>query len=135
LASFLSPILAAPEQRFALCDDRSRAAIATRLETAFDSTARRRGLLGRTSFEAGAALIIAPCNAIHTCFMRIVIDVVFASRNGLVLKTYSRLPAWRIAFSRGGFAAIELPAGTVEAGDIGEGDRLVLIPSGSDGRG
>jgi uncharacterized membrane protein (UPF0127 family) len=133
VASFLSPILVAPEKRFALCHGRHHAPIATRLETAFDSAARRRGLLGRTSFEPEAALIIAPCSAVHTFFMRMVIDVVFASRDGRVLKTYSRLPAWRIAFARGGFAAIELPAGTVEAGGIGEGDRLLLTPIGSDG--
>jgi len=133
LASFLSPILVAPEKRFALCNDRTTAAIATRLETAFDSAARRRGLLGRTSFEPGGALIIAPCTAVHTFFMRMVIDVVFASRDGRVLKTYPRLPAWRIACALRGFAAIELPPGTVEARDIGEGDRLLLTPIGSDG--
>jgi uncharacterized membrane protein (UPF0127 family) len=133
LASFLSPILVAPDKRFALRDDRSPAAVATRLETAFDSAARRRGLLGRTSFEPGAALIIAPCNAVHTFFMRMVIDVVFASRDGRVLKTYSRLPAWRVAFAPRGFAAIELPPGTVEARDIGEGDRLLLTAIEGDG--
>jgi hypothetical protein len=126
-------MLAAPETRFALRHGRSHAAIATRLEAAFDSAARRRGLLGRTSFEPEAALIIAPCSAVHTFFMRMVIDVVFASRDGHVLKTYSRLPAWRVAWALRGFAAIELPPGTIEARDIGKGDRLVLIAIGSDG--
>lgn len=122
----------APEQRFALRDDRRNAAIATRLETAFDSATRRRGLLGRTWFEPGSALIIAPCSAVHTFFMRMVIDVVFASRDGRVLKTYARLPAWRLAFALGGFAAIELPAGTIEAREIGRRDRLFLTPLGRD---
>lgn len=126
-------MLAAPEKRFALHHSRGHAAIATRLEAAFDSPARRRGLLGRTSFEPEAALIIAPCSAVHTFFMRMVIDVVFASRDGRVLKTYSRLPAWRVACAPRGFAAIELPQGTVETRDIGKGDRLLLIAIGNDG--
>jgi uncharacterized membrane protein (UPF0127 family) len=132
LASFLSPMLAAPEKRFGLYCDRSQTVIATMVETAFDSTARRRGLLGRTSFEPRSALIIAPCSAIHTFFMRMVIDVVFASRDGRVLKTYSRVPRWRVAFARGGFAAIELPEGTVEEVSIRDGDRLHLLPLGID---
>ena len=128
MASFLSPILAAPEKRFVLRNGRTNAPIADRLELALDSASRRRGLLGRTSFDAGAALIIAPCGAIHTFFMRMVIDVVFASRDGIVVKTCVRLPAWRVTFSLRGFAAIELPRGTIEAADIRRRDRLLVTP-------
>ena len=128
MPSFLSPIVAAPERPFVLRHARTNAPIATRLEFALDSTARRRGLLGRTSFEPGSALIIAPCAGIHTFFMRMVIDVVFASRDGSVVKTCSRLSAWRVAIALGGFAAIELPPGTIETADIQRRDRLLLTP-------
>ena len=119
-------MLRAPEERFVLRNGRDRGVLATRLEPAFDSASRRRGLLGRTTFEEGTALIIAPCSSIHTFFMRMEIDVVFASREGQVLKTYSGLPAWRIAFALGAFAAIELPGGTVTRSDTRRGDRLLL---------
>jgi uncharacterized membrane protein (UPF0127 family) len=119
-------LLQAPEERFVLRHARSNNAIATRIEPAFDSASRRRGLLGRTAFAEGAALIIAPCNSIHTFFMRMAIDVVFVSRGGEVLKTYSDLPAWRIAFALRAFAAIELPSGTVERSDTRRGDQLLL---------
>ncbi len=58
--------------------------------------------------------------------MRMVIDVVFVSRSGQVLKTYSELPAWRIAFAVRAFAAIELPLGAVERSDTRRGDQLLL---------
>ena len=126
MPSFLTPLLQAPEERFVLRHARRNNVIATRIEPAFDSASRRRGLLGRTAFAEGAALIIAPCNSIHTFFMRMAIDVVFVSRGGEVLKTYSDLPAWRIAFALRAFAAIELPSGTVERSDTRRGDQLLL---------
>ena len=37
---------------------------------AFDRKTRNRGLLGRSSFPVGVAMVLAPCSAIHTWFMR-----------------------------------------------------------------
>jgi uncharacterized membrane protein (UPF0127 family) len=119
-------MLREPERSFALRNGRTQQVIATRLETAFDSASRRRGLLGRTVFEQGGAMIIAPCSSIHTCFMRMVIDVLFASREGQVVKTYSALPAWRIAFALRGFAAVELPPGTLNRSGTRPGDHVFL---------
>src|SRR5258706_12686116 len=96
LPSFLTPLLQAPEQRFVLRNGRANTVIATRIEPAFDSPSRRRGLLGRTEFAEGTAMIIAPCNGIHTLFMRMVIDVVFGSRGGQVPKKYPGLCAWSL---------------------------------------
>ena len=101
---------------------RSGRVVATRVELALDSQSRRRGLLGRDEFEKGAALIIAPCSSIHTFFMRFAIDVVFVSRDGRVLKTYSTLVPWRMAFSLGAFAVIELPAGAISQSAPRRGD-------------
>jgi uncharacterized membrane protein (UPF0127 family) len=127
LSSFLLRLLRAPERRFALYADSSRTVLATRVETAFDSATRRRGLLGRTTFDGDTALIIAPCCGVHTFFMRMAIDVVFASRDGLVIKTYSQLRPWRVAFAFRAFAAIELPAGSVTLRRIQRGDRLLVV--------
>lgn len=113
MASFLTPLIHTPEHRFILHDVDAETVLATRIEAAFNSETRRRGLLGRTDFAEGSALVIAPCSAIHTFFMKMVIDVAFVSRAGVILKTYSSLPAWRLAFAVGAFAVIELPAGTL----------------------
>ena len=119
-------MLKAPEERFVLRNQRNDTVIATRLEPAFDSASRRKGLLGRTMFDEGSALIIAPCSSIHTFFMHMAIDVVFVSRSGEILKTYSSLRAWRIAVAPGAFAAIELPSGTLSRSDTRRGDPISL---------
>jgi uncharacterized protein len=115
------------EHQHTLQNARSGRIVASQVELAVDSASRRRGLLGRDTFDRGSALIIAPCSSVHTFFMRFAIDVIFVARDGRVLKTYSTLVPWRIAFSVGAFAVIELPAGTMSQSDANPGDILRLI--------
>jgi uncharacterized membrane protein (UPF0127 family) len=100
--------------------------VATVLEAAFDSTSRKRGLLGRDRLAPGHALIIAPSNMVHTFFMRFPIDIVFAARDGRVLKVRSDVPARRIVGAFRAFAVIEMGAGQVAASGTRAGDRLRL---------
>jgi len=111
--SFLAPLIAASADRFVLRHRGSGQTIADTIETAFDSASRRRGLLGRDAFAPGSAMIIAPCNSIHTFFMRFPIDAAFVDRQGVVLKASAELVPWRVALSLRAFAVIELPAGTL----------------------
>ena len=124
LSSFLAPLLTRSPRPLRLLNLRTGQTLATAVETAFDSTSRRRGLLGRDHFTAGAALVIAPCGAVHTFFMRFPIDIVFARRDGRVLKTRSTVPAWRLAVAWRAFATIELPSGVVERSGTCPGDLL-----------
>ena len=126
MSHFLRPLLARHPVAQALVNERTGAVVAETLETAFDSGTRRRGLLGRDDLAAGAALVLAPCNAVHTCRMRFPIDVVFVARDGRVTKIVRRLAAWRAAASFLAFATIELRAGTLEGADLTIGDRLVV---------
>jgi uncharacterized protein len=128
VASFLTPLIHTPEHRFILHDVDAQTVLATRIEAAFNSETRRRGLLGRSDFVEGSALVIAPCSAIHTFFMKMVIDVAFVSRAGVILKIYPSLPAWRLAFAFRAFAAIELPAGTLSRSRTKRQHRLHLSP-------
>lgn len=128
MASFLTPLIHTPDHRFILHDVDAQTVLATRIEAAFNSETRRRGLLGRSDFVEGSALVIAPCSAIHTFFMKMVIDVAFVSRAGVVLKAYPSLPAWRLAFAFRAFAAIELPAGTLSRSRTKRQHRLHLSP-------
>ena len=116
------------ERQHALQNVRSGGLVASRIELALDSQSRRRGLLGRDKLDQGSALIIAPCSAIHTLFMRFAIDVVFVARDGRVLKTYSALGRRRIAFSAGAFAVIELPVGAISLSEAKPGDIVQLVP-------
>jgi uncharacterized membrane protein (UPF0127 family) len=126
LPTFLSPIVTGSAESYLLQNSRTGLVIAGEIEPAFDSKTRNRGLLGRPRLDDGSALILAPCSSIHTFFMRFAIDVLFVAKDGCVLKIYSALPAWRIGFASGAFAAIELPAGAAAASDTRSGDTLAL---------
>jgi uncharacterized protein len=132
LPTFLSPMVAGSPGSFILQNSRTGSILAVEIEPAFDSKSRNRGLLGRAGMDDGSALILAPCSSIHTFFMRFAIDVLFVKKDGRVVKTYSGLPAWRIAFALGAFAAIELPAGAAAASDTRSGDTVVLARSVSE---
>jgi uncharacterized protein len=123
---FLDPLLDDAQAPWTLKNLRTGVVIAGCLEASFDSKSRRRGLLGRQSLPAGCAMIIAPCSSIHTFFMRFPIDVVFAGRDGRVVKVYHELPAWRVALAWKGFAVIELPAGTLRPSETRPGDFLQI---------
>ena len=107
-----------------LRNTRNGLVLAERLEAAFDSKNRRKGLLGREGLDAGTALVIAPSNAVHTFFMRFPIDVLFVRRNGQVIKVTEGLPANRIAVSFGAFAVVEVAAGGAARADVLAGDWL-----------
>ncbi len=125
--TFLKPLLDAPDDPWTLRNARNGIRLADRLEPAFDSKTRRRGLLGRQELDAGTALIIAPCNSIHTFFMKFAIDAIFVGREGKVAKIYAALPAWRIGLSLKSFAVIELAAGTAARADTRVGDELNVV--------
>ena len=64
-----------------VCDTRVLASA----DLADERMSRRKGLLGRSSVEG--ALILQPCNWVHTFGMKFDIDVAYVDRTGLVLKT------------------------------------------------
>jgi uncharacterized protein len=122
--SFLSPLLKEPDRALRLVNSRNEHVVATRLMTAFDSESRRTGLLKHAAMPQGAALIIAPCSAVHTIGMKFAIDVAFVSREGRVLKVRHAVKPWRMTGALRAFAVIELAAGVLAAADIRPGDSL-----------
>jgi len=113
-----------------LINTRTSMAVASVVELAVTRAARRRGLLGRDALDLSAGMMLAPCVAVHTAFMRFPIDVVFVDRDGVVRKIVRDLKPWRIAASPRAYAAIELAAGVER--DVVPGDRFVLagtVPS------
>jgi len=128
MASFLTPLLREPAVARRLVNVRTGQVVARELLTAFDSASRRKGLLGRDSLPEGAAMLIAPSNAVHTFFMRFPIDVAFLARDGRVLKVRHAVPARRMTAAIRAYAVAELPAGTLERADVRAGDTLALHP-------
>jgi uncharacterized membrane protein (UPF0127 family) len=135
MPTFLKPLLSRADRgRVQLVNQRTGAVVATRLEAAFDSATRKRGLLGREGLADGDAVVIAPCFAVHTWFMRFPIDIVFAGRDGRVVNVRPHVGPWRLAFGWRAFATIELPAGAAARAGVRNGDRLTLGFAGAAGR-
>lgn len=99
--------------------------LADRGELAANPWRRLKGLLGRDGLEAGQALLIKPCQGVHTWFMRFPIDVLHVDRQGVVLRVLEALPpnqlgplVWQSAY------VVELPAGASRRSGTRPGDRL-----------
>lgn len=85
--------------------------LAAKLELATTFWQRFWGWQFRAPPPAGTALLIAPCNSIHTFWMRFAIDVAFLDERGRVVALRSRVIPWRIVLPvAGAKAALETPA-------------------------
>ena len=102
------------------------AVVCERCEIPKSSFGRMRGLLGRSSLEAGSGMLIDAAPSVLTFFMRFPIDVVFLDRDRTVVRVVHALKPWRVAGARRAVAALELPAGTAAEARLEEGDVLVL---------
>lgn len=98
--------------------------LADRANIADSSETRRTGLLKHTGLESGEGLWIAPCEAVHTFFMKFPIDVVFLDKKKQVVKVRHDMGAWRISGSLSARTVLELPAGTCKRTGTVKGDQL-----------
>jgi uncharacterized membrane protein (UPF0127 family) len=125
MATFLQPLLRHPERGWVLVNADTGTRLVSRVTAAVDSTSRNRGLLGRDGLD-DEALVIAPCNAVHTFFMKFAIDVLFVDKSGKIVKLAPAVRPWRLAGALRGFATIEMAAGTAERTATRPGHRLEL---------
>jgi uncharacterized membrane protein (UPF0127 family) len=112
-----------------LVNSRTQDAIASDVALAVTQAERRRGLLGRDGLDLSAALVLSPCWAIHTMFMRFPIDVIFVDRKGRAVRIVRELLPWRITGAASAESVIELPAGSLQFRDVRVGDTLRLETS------
>ena len=110
----------------ALVNERTHAAVATEVELASTRASRRRGLLGRDYLDPSSALMLTPCLAVHTAFMRFPIDIVFLDQEGVAVKLVADVPPWRMAAAARAHSVIEMAAGSLRRHAIALGDRLYL---------
>lgn len=59
--------------------------------------------------RAGPGLLIPRCSAVHTCWMRFSLELVFLDGDGEILGRRV-VPPWRFARVRGAAAVLEIPA-------------------------
>jgi uncharacterized membrane protein (UPF0127 family) len=87
---------------------------------------RLAGLLFSPPLLPGHGLLIVPCAAVHTAFMRYAIDVVFLDGAGRIQKIVPHLKPWRATACSRAWQTLELAAG--------EAQRLELVVGVSLGR-
>lgn len=92
--------------------------------------ARLRGLLGRRSLGADAAMLIERCGAVHTVGMRFALDLVFFDRAWRVTRVVRNVPPGRWMVGGGWRAArvLESEAGCVDVAGVRIGETLVWRP-------
>ena len=101
-------------------------ALAEAADVANTSAKRRTGLLKHDRLEPGEGLLISPCSAVHTFFMKFPIDLVYIDKKRKVRKVAHAVPAWRMSGCLLAHAVIELPAGTVKRTATQAGDQLSI---------
>lgn len=76
---------------------------------------RLRGLLARPALavDGSEALLIQPCSSVHTIGMRYPLDLVFLSRDGVVLEWRENVRPYRAAACRRAAATIEFHGGAL----------------------
>ncbi len=102
--------------------------IARDVKLANNFFSRFKGLLAVKNFPAQSALVLKPCDSIHTFFMRFPIDVFFANKENKIIKIYRELKPWRLSgvFFKSRLC-VELPDGSLDASRTQEGDRIEII--------
>lgn len=86
------------------------------------------GLMFRKSFGRIDAMILNPCSAVHTFFMRFSIDVICLDKDSMIIDLAHALPPGRVFRPHARASTIiELPPGTIEQSNIGQGDNVIIV--------
>jgi hypothetical protein len=115
------------QQFFVARNADTNAVIADRVTVAITRSERRVGLLRHSHLDPGEGLLIAPCNGVHTFFMRFPIDILAMDKAGFVVDAVSDLKPWRIRLPKSGsHSVLELPAGTLVKTKTTIGHRITI---------
>lgn len=101
--------------------------LADKVSLAENFFSRTKGLLGKKSLAENEALIIKPCNSIHTLFMRFAIDAVFLDRQNKVVALKENMePFGFTPIYWKAYLVIELPSHTISRSLVQINDQIQL---------
>lgn len=91
----------------------SQTVLATKLIQADTFLTRLQGMMFRPPLQAGEAIIITPCQQIHTHFMGYALDVIFLDSDYKVCFIVNSMQPWKFTkFIKSATHVLELPAET-----------------------
>ena len=97
-------------------------------EAATGIVRRGLGLMGRQGWSGSDGLLLERCNSVHSCFMRMAIDVAYLDKNDRVVRVVERMKPWRVGpIALRAKRVVELPVGTLARTNTAIGDQLELI--------
>lgn len=85
---------------------------------------RMRGLLFRPELNKDEALLITPCNSVHTIGMGYPIDIVFLDKDWTIIKTVRHLKPWRSASCLRAAMVLEMSSGSIDKIQLLNGQTL-----------
>jgi uncharacterized membrane protein (UPF0127 family) len=90
---------------------------------------RLRGLMFRQSFPPGRdALLLYPCRAVHSFFMRFPIDLILVDKEWRVVNVCRMMKPGSVnIYSSAVTGCVELPAGAIDHSNTATGDQLILL--------
>ena len=101
--------------------------LATKIKKADNFITRLVGLLKRSTLGPEEALWLMPSKGIHTIGMKFPIDVVFLSKNNIVLRIASGMVPYRVSgIQLRSYSVLELPNGTIKKSHTEVGDQLEI---------
>jgi len=90
-------------------------------------SARLKGLLGFKSLKQDQAMVLSPCNSVHTFFMHFPIDVLFVDKDNRVIEMVQDMKPFRaVAVCFRSEFVVELPSGVIDSTDTSIGDILQI---------
>jgi uncharacterized membrane protein (UPF0127 family) len=88
---------------------------------------RLKGLLGKKVFPKGTVYWIAPCNSVHTFWMKFPIDVIFLDKDMTVLRIEENIFKGKVLRHGNAKSILELEAGGANSMMFRLGDKVELI--------
>lgn len=85
---------------------------------------RSRGLLFRSKLEVDQSMLIMPCNAVHSFFMRYSLDLVYLDKENRIVKIVENLKPWRFSVCFKAYSVMELNVGVANKLDLKQGDKI-----------
>ena len=87
---------------------------------------RLAGLMFQKKMPQATALLLAPCNSVHMCFMRFAIDVVYLDKDYRILKIVKNLKPWiGVSMCNKAWATLELTSGEADRCILAVGKKLI----------
>lgn len=87
---------------------------------------RFRGLLGKRRILPNEALLITPCNQIHTLHMRFAIDIIYLTKDYHILNIETAPPGRICGMVKDAYHVLEAQSGCALKNKVKPGDKLTI---------